>query len=224
MTTTSFAAPVAPVVSMYGRGIPAAPAEVSRLLTEAHIIIWQDDEPRFGWAANRLREAVRLINADHRIPQVLKLVCLKKLAKIARIEGNYLLANQRLDEALKIAVVYCGQGHVQTLRLLEKKAKVCDTAYAWRPAPDRSLIPASERKHDELVAAVEAVYAQPLHDADLPAHPGTVALMRADLNFALERYEAALKFYDQALKELRADDSNRERIKERRQKCVYECS
>ncbi|MBY0359848.1 MAG: hypothetical protein K2W82_17730 [Candidatus Obscuribacterales bacterium] len=224
MSTSAPAAPVAPVVSLYGRGIPAAPADVSRLLTEAHIIIWQDDQPRFKRAVYVLREAVRLIIAAPHTPQVLLLVCYKKLAKIARIEGNYSLANQRLDEALKVAVMYCGQGHVQTLRLLEKKAQVCDTAHAWRPAPDRSLIPANERKHDELVEAVKAVYAQPLHDADLPAHPGTVTLMRADMSFALERYEEALELYNQAGRELRADDSNRERLKERRQKCVYECS
>lgn len=206
----------------YGAGIVAPSDEIVRSLTEAHCIIWSQDDRQYGRAASILIRIMREAPVNHPI----RVYCLKKLAKIARMEGDYALANRRLDSALRIARQQLGSGHPQTLRLLEKKAKVCEVAQAWYPkghAKQGGLIPAHERK--PLAPMVEAVYAEAIAAADLPDRPGLVELLQADMNFAMERYEEARRLYRLAETKLTLTmrELNIEHARQRARDCSDHC-
>jgi hypothetical protein len=187
---------------------------VGRLLQQGQEIIWNQDDRSFKQATFLLTKAMDHSPAGHPI----RVICLKALAKIAREEHNWNLARQRLGIALRIAEQQLGLGHPQTLRVLEKMAKVC--TYEQNIKPDGSMRPLQERTDPS--TAVAEVYAAPIARAKQLNLPGAVAVMEGDGHFVLRNFHEAYRSYLDAERLLQSDDPCRKSLKEKRNRAYYE--
>jgi tetratricopeptide (TPR) repeat protein len=188
--------------------IEAPNAEIQRLIGEADAILVFANEDRYHEATAKLETALTQAPIDHPI----RVLCLKRLAKIARVQGSYNLARRRLTLALGTAVQLFGLGHAHTLRLVEKMALVV-----------KAEAHATERKKF-IPAAVDKLYAGPIANAEALGLAAAAALLKGDCAYLLERWEQACEYYNEAFGLLRSDldDSNWPRLRMRLKQARYE--
>lgn len=198
-------------VAIEGLPFEAPNDKVADLLRRAHGIIWTTNEHRYTAAAAFLLEAEERSPENHPI----RIICLQKLAKIARLEYKYDLALKRLSTAFTLALEVLSVGHPRTLRLLEKMVRVCDTRRCW--GTDGHLV--MECRREPLVPMVDAIYDVVIARAQQAQLPGLVALLQGDKFYAIDHRIKAGHHYSEANRQLASDDLNRPRLRERLRDC-----
>lgn len=196
----------ATTTSDWGLPLPAPSDAVAKLITDAHVIVWQQDDARYSLAASLLQRAMAQSPEQHPV----RIICLQRLAKIARMEFQYGRAINRLTQALKLALAVLPVGHPRTLRLLEKMVQAADVQRCWGLG---ELIPAYRR--EPLRPMAEVVYAGMIRSAEEDQLPGLAALLRGDMFYSIKHHRDAYGAYSEAGRLLPADDLNRPRLRVR---------
>jgi len=186
--------------------IKAPTAALDRLLASAHEIIDSLDTQEFARAAAMLLEVSKQSPVDHPI----QVIGLKWLAKIARCEGNYVLARKRLEQALEIALRVFRAEDAQTMRLYEKLSLVtrCEICRFGQPGLSQD---------EKIRAAVQTLYSTPIKTAEADGQTVTALLLKGDCAFFLEQWALACEHYQEAKRLLQNDptNSNSSRLPER---------